>query len=212
MYLDHIFILTEPGAPQAQRLSALGLREGNPNTHPGQGTSNRRFFVDNFKIELVFLSDLDEAANGTGKGLGILARSRDVSASPFGIIVRVNDPNTTPDFPSWQYFPDYFPDDWCFYVGENSDQLEEPLCLCMPPALPKPQEVLDEYANPDWKLTELKVQVPVQQFSTTLREFAAIQNITVESGTTHRMTMRFNDGEAGRSEDLRPDLPLIMEW
>ena len=100
MFLDHAFILTEPDAPEAQRLSALGLREGNSNTHPGQGTSNRRFFLDNFTIELLFVNDSDEAANGAGKRLGILTRSTDTNASPFGIVVRVKDVETIPDFPS----------------------------------------------------------------------------------------------------------------
>ncbi len=42
--LDHFFILTDPGAPQAELLTEIGLVEGTPNDHPGQGTANRRFF------------------------------------------------------------------------------------------------------------------------------------------------------------------------
>ena len=212
MFLDHAFILTEPDAPEAQRLSALGLREGNSNTHPGQGTSNRRFFLDNFTIELLFVNDSDEAANGAGKRLGILTRSTDTNASPFRIVVRVKDVETIPDFPSWKFFPDYFPDDWCFYVGENSDQIEEPLCICMPPSLPKSHGVPDQYANPDWRLTELIIQVPVREFSSTLSKFVSIKNVTVNSVNSHQMTKKFNDGAAGRSVDLLPELPLILEW
>lgn len=212
MYLDHIFILTKPEAPEAERLSALGLFEGNSNTHPGQGTSNRRFFFQNIKIELLFVSDATEAATGAGNRLGILDRFKDTNASPFGLVVRSTDVETAPNFPSWQYFPDYFPDDWCFYVGENSDQLEEPLCICMPLSLPKPQAVTDEYANPDWQLTELTINAPLTEFSKTLSEFALIENITIKPGVSHRMTMKFNDGAAGRSEDLTPDLPLVLEW
>jgi len=40
--LDHFFILTGPGPPQAELLSDIGLIEGAPNYHPGQGTANRR--------------------------------------------------------------------------------------------------------------------------------------------------------------------------
>jgi len=212
MYLDHIFIITKPDAPEAERLSALGLREGNPNTHPGQGTSNRRFFLDKFTIELVFVSDATEAANGAGSRLGILNRSKDRTASPFGIVVRSKDVETAPDFPSWQYFPDYFPDDWCFYVGENSDQLEEPLCICMPLSLPKRKDVPDQYTNPDWQLTELTIHSPRTEFSKTLREFASIEKVAIEPGDAHRMTMKFNNGVAGRSKNLMPELPLVLEW
>jgi len=212
MRLDHIFIITKPDAPEAERLSALGFNEGDPNTHPGQGTSNRRFFLDNFTIELVFVSDVTEATNGAGNRLGILNRSKSTTASPFGIVVRSKDAKTAPNFPSWQYFPDYFPDDWCFYVGENSDQLQEPLCICMPLSLHKRKEVPYQYANPDWQPTELTIQVPLTGFSATLQEFASIEKITIEPGDSHRMTMKFNDGAAGRSENLQPELPLIVEW
>ena len=212
MYLDHIFIITKPDAPEAERLSALGFREGNPNTHPGQGTSNRRFFLDNFTIELAFVSDAIEAVSGAGNRLGILNRSKDSTASPFGIVVRSTDSDTAPSFPSWQYFPDYFPDDWCFYVGENSDQLDEPLCICMPLSLPKRKDVPDQYANPDWQLTELTIQSPRTEFSATLREFASIEKVAIEPGDAHRMKMKFNNGVAGRSENLMPELPLVIEW
>jgi len=43
--LDHVFICTAPGAPCAEEIVQLGLHEGAPNQHPGQGTANRRFFL-----------------------------------------------------------------------------------------------------------------------------------------------------------------------
>jgi len=49
--LDHVFIITKPDANEAEHLSELGLIEGNNNSQPGQGTSNRRFFLDGFTIE-----------------------------------------------------------------------------------------------------------------------------------------------------------------
>ena len=42
--LDHVFILVEPEAMVADLLIAKGFKEGTRNQHPGQGTSNRRFF------------------------------------------------------------------------------------------------------------------------------------------------------------------------
>jgi Glyoxalase-like domain len=45
--VDHVFICCSSGAPAAEALVRLGLREGSPNTHPGQGTANRRFFFGN---------------------------------------------------------------------------------------------------------------------------------------------------------------------
>jgi hypothetical protein len=44
--IDHIFVLTDVGAPDAAVLVHLGLTEGRSNRHAGQGTANRRFFFD----------------------------------------------------------------------------------------------------------------------------------------------------------------------
>ncbi len=43
--LDHVFILVEPEARVADLLIEQGFKEGTRNQHPGQGTSNRRFFL-----------------------------------------------------------------------------------------------------------------------------------------------------------------------
>ena len=49
--LDHIFLLTAVGAPIADLVAAEGLTEGSSNIHPGQGTSNRRFFFENTTLK-----------------------------------------------------------------------------------------------------------------------------------------------------------------
>ena len=59
--LDHLFVCVSPGAPEAGRLIQLGLMEGPPNTHPGQGTANRRFFFANAMLELLWVADAAEA-------------------------------------------------------------------------------------------------------------------------------------------------------
>jgi hypothetical protein len=59
--LDHLFVCTAPGAPEAEKLVRFGLHEGAPNQHPGQGTANRRFAFVNAMIELVWVNDATEA-------------------------------------------------------------------------------------------------------------------------------------------------------
>ena len=108
IYLDHIFVLTEPGAEVADQLVQMGLVEGTRNNHPGQGTSNRRFFLNNFTIELLYISDATEAKNGAGKNLNLYSRSDDPNLNPFGIISRVTNPGSVPEFRSWEYYPDFF--------------------------------------------------------------------------------------------------------
>jgi hypothetical protein len=59
--IDHVFVMCSAGAPEAGALVRAGLVEGSANTHPGQGTANRRFFFDNMYLELLFVSDAEEA-------------------------------------------------------------------------------------------------------------------------------------------------------
>ncbi len=59
--LEHLFVCAAPGAPEADALVQLGLREGPPNTHPGQATANRRFFFFNAMVEFLWVNDLREA-------------------------------------------------------------------------------------------------------------------------------------------------------
>jgi hypothetical protein len=78
--LDHLFICTAPGAPEAEEFVRFGLREGPPNQHPGQGTANRRFAFANAMIELLWamhrkLKVNDRGALYSGRG-GLVGKVR----------------------------------------------------------------------------------------------------------------------------------------
>lgn len=209
--LDHFFILTAPGAPQADLLSGVGLTEGSSNSHPGQGTANRRFFFANTALELLYVSDENEAANGRGSRLRISERATNKKASPFGLIVRAADESIDLPFPGWRYCPEYFRANQCFHVGENSDLLEEPLCICMPFDLPLPDAQL-RLANSHMTLTELHLSVPVIQPSSTLEAIADCERISLRLNEPHRLELVFNEEEQDNSKDLTPNLPLVVRW
>lgn len=209
--LDHFFILTESGAPQADLLSGIGLTEGARNDHPGQGTANRRFFFSNTALELVYVSDAIEAANGRGSRLRFPERAKNTEASPFGLIVRATSESTDVPFPGWRYRPEYFRADQCFHVGENSDLLEEPLCICMPLNLPLPEAQL-RLDNPQMTVTELRLSVPVVRPSLTLAAIADCERIVLRVNEPHRLELVFNEEEKGKSKDMTPELPLVVRW
>ena len=66
--LDHVFVCTAPEAPEARELSQFGLREGPPNQHPGQGTACRRFAFQNAMLELLWVTDKEEATSEKTRG------------------------------------------------------------------------------------------------------------------------------------------------
>ncbi|MEA5574087.1 hypothetical protein [Calothrix sp. UHCC 0171] len=132
--LDHLFILTEIGAPEAEELIAFGLVEGTSNTHPGQGTANRRFFFHNAMLELLWVHASEEAKSEVVSPTHLWERweNRHNGTSPFGIILRPvagfeNGFENATIFSSWEYRPPYLSGTMSIRVGNNSDILTEPI-------------------------------------------------------------------------------------
>jgi len=211
MELDHFFILTEPGAPQAALLSEIGLIEGTPNDHPGQGTANRRFFFSDAALEFLYVRDAVEAREGPARRLRIVERETSASASPFGLVVKTASRSTDAPFRGWRYYPDYFGADQYFHIGENSDLLEEPLCICAPFGASSPTgqpPPADTFSG----VTEVRISVPVIQPSSVLETIAQCERISLRLGEPHRMEIVFNDKKQGQFRDLEPELPLVLRW
>jgi len=91
--VDHVFICCSPGAPEARALLELGLVEGSGNRHPGQGTANRRFFFSNAYLELLWVSNEEEARSPEAQDTRLWQRwlERNQAACPFGILFRTDE-------------------------------------------------------------------------------------------------------------------------
>ena len=110
--LDHLFVFTGVGAPEADRLVSLGMTEGSGNVHRGQGTANRRFFFRNAMLELLWVDDKQEVLSEpiAPTWLWERSQSRRTRASPFGICLRGTDgTGPAPPFETWTYYPPYLP-------------------------------------------------------------------------------------------------------
>ena len=210
LQLDHLFILTKPGSPEGDRLVDIGLVEGPSNIHPGQGTANRRFFCANTTIELLYISNREEAVNGAGKRLRFAERVCS-DASPFGLVFRTDADALDVPFANWHYQADYFPDGMFFFVGENSDALQEPLCICMPPSLPVPASP-PEPCNRDWTMTALRIGLPGEVVSPVLDRISLCEGVEILSGSTHMAEIEFNHHAQGQTRDLSPELPLRIHY
>lgn len=132
--LDHVFILVEPEAKVAERLIEQGFQEGPRNTHPGQGTANRRVYFTNGMLEFLWIQDADEAKNGPGRDLRFPERNADPAASPFGVIFLPRKDNASTDmpFPGWHYQPAYFPLPKGFHVGGKFSKYNRTALLLFP--------------------------------------------------------------------------------
>jgi hypothetical protein len=212
--LDHVFVLCDAGAPEAEALAALGLREGSPNTHPGQGTACRRFFFSNAYLELLWVSDADEAQREPARATRLFERwsRRRSGASPFGIVLRPG--GSAFVFPSWSYRPPYLPQGLTIEIATGTP-LEEPELFYIafgrrPDAIGREMAA---HALPVGEVTGVEVGSPgAAARSVSARSMEAAGVVSLCPADDHRLTLSFDGRRAGQVADLRPRLPLVLRW
>lgn len=210
--LDHVFILVEPGGQVADLVCAAGFAEGLGNTHPGQGTANRRFYFANGMLEFLWVRDATEARQGPGRDLCFPQRANDANASPFGVILHRTDNNATNlPFDGWTYQPDYFKPPQAFHVGSNSAALDEPLCIYVPFVEPGQSNCKSQDAAAK-SISQVRIYTSADPKKGVLKAANSADRLSIVQGPEHLMEIELDDGAAGIAKDLRPRIPLIMRW
>jgi hypothetical protein len=211
--LDHLFVCTAPGAPEAEELVRFGLREGVPNQHPGQGTANRRFAFANAMIELLWVSDLQEAQSECSRRTLLWERwsGREGEASPFGICLRPADSqNTGSPFPAWEYRPAYLPDRLVMHIGEAG--VEEPMWiyLMFMQRVDRERQFV-EHPIGVREITSLILTTPVPLRSTVAQRMVESGILSVQHGQKSLLQIGFDGSRRKRIADFRPHLPLVFQ-
>ena len=214
--IDHLFVLTSAGAPEADQLLDAGLVEGSPNRHVGQGTQNRRFFFHGSMLELLWVSDEEEARAETARRTTLWDRWQDrCQNSPHGICLRRTSGRMEPPFSAWQYRPDFLPSDQSICIAEDAP-LIEPLWFFMtqpPSAADEPRQEPIEHPLGVRELTAVHVVIPeVKELSEAARSIIRTGLVTMEAGSEHVMELTFDYDDKRQRLDFRPDLPIILRW
>lgn len=217
--LDHIFILCPADAEQAaQSLRRVGLKEGSRNYHEGQGTACRRFFFENTYIELLWVSNADEAQSEPTRRTRLWERWSKAprAACPFGIVLRAG---STPDveacpFASWVYRPRYLPSNLGIDIAEGTP-LEEPELLYLGFQRGRARQGAEPTAHgiPTRNITRVTLALPAwHRPSTTARalEIRGLLNFT--TADRYFVSLTLDDGKCANTTDLRPDVPMILKW
>jgi hypothetical protein len=210
--LDHVFVCTAQGAPEGDELVRFGLREGQPNRHPGQGTANRRFAFANAMIELFWVCDPQEAQSEVSRRTLLWERwsGREGKASPFGICLRpVGSQDTVPPFPAWEYRPSYLPDQLAVQIGDTS--VEEPMWvyLSFMSRAYREQEFI-EHPIGIRKITGLTVTT-IRPVSSSVSQ-TVVENgvLSTRTGPEHLLEVHFDGNRRNETVDFRPHLPIIF--
>jgi glyoxalase-like protein len=211
--LDHLFVCTAPGAPEAEQLIQFGLHEGPPNQHPGQGTANRRFAFSNAMIELLWVTDIRKAQSQETKRTLLWDRwsGRTDCACPFGICLRpVGSQDTGPPFPSWEYRPSYLPDRLVMHIGEAG--IEEPMWvyLSFMRRLDR-EEWFIEHPVGIREITGLSLTTPVPLHSQVSKKVVEGGILKTRLGEAPLLEIEFDRRRRGQQVDFRPHLPFVFQ-
>jgi hypothetical protein len=193
----------------------MGLVEGSPNRHPGQGTACRRFFFRNAMLELIWMEDPDETREHSDPRLQLRNRWAP-TASPFGIILRPEAGTAIEcPFPAWEYRPVTMPD-LALRVADGTG-LDEPMWCYMAngrapvDAPPERRQPIDHPCGVV-AITGVGLICPPLAGGSITAKMAREAVISLEPGTSHLMELEFDGGSSGSRMDLRPDLPLVLRW
>ena len=216
--LDHLFICTSYGAPEADQLVRFGLTEGASNRHPGQGTACRRFFFHNAYLELLWGDDPAEAQCDEVRRTGLWERCsrRGRGASPFGLRPGLQGPGEAP-FQVWAYRPTYLPNSMVIQMGARSAIVTEPL-LCFMTFGRRSDSYETSRRQPlvhaagCQTITRVRVSRPrdgpnVIELSNVERDCPCLSFVP---GDENLVEVGFDEEQKGHSADFRPILPLII--
>jgi len=211
--LDHLFVCTAPGAPEAEELIQFGLLEGPPNQHPGQGTACRRFAFANAMIELLWVSDEKEAQSQSARRTLIWERwsGREDRASPFGICLRPVDARDTGlPFPAWEYRPAYLPDPLVMHIGDSG--IEEPMWVYL--------SFMRRTQRKNWfiehpvgirEITGLTLTTAVPLHSNVAQRIVDSGILATRTGATSLLEIEFDGNRRKEPLDFRPRLPFVFQ-
>lgn len=221
--LDHFFVFTQPQAPEADDVIALGFKEGSRNVHPGQGTANRRIFCRNAMIEFLWVKDPAETETPEIAPMQFLARSnyRQSGYSPFGIGLRyrseIKDEARSLPFDTWAYRPSYLPPHLQFEFAYT--HLQEPLIFVLPFANTRPdtqppekRQPLD-HPNQLQEITGLHITLPaVETLSPAMQALQEFGVATFTQDNTHLAEIAFDQAKQNQVADFRSQLSLLLHY
>ena len=134
MEIDHIFIFTDDNGKVADELVEFGLTEGSGQSHPGQGTTNRKFYFENFFLEIVWVHNENEITSELVRPTGLWQRAnyKTNNFSRFGLGI-INTEETDKLFESaLKYQPVYFTEGLTFDILKNESRPDLPWMFRMP--------------------------------------------------------------------------------
>jgi hypothetical protein len=211
---DHIFIFTNNQGKIADQLVEFGLTEGSNRVHAGQGTTNRKFYFENFFLEILWVHNETEINSELIKPIGLWQRAnyRINDFSPFGLCV-VNTYETNRLFENaHKYQPSYFPHGMTIDILKNEHQPNFPWTFRLPFKGQKNNKMEPiKHKNGITQLSKVDFDVENINDSNFMQAFEGKQNINFIKSDKTWLTLTFDEGKQGLKKSFET-LQLTIEY
>lgn len=212
MEVDHIFIFSDSLGSEADGLVDLGLTEGSSRVHPGQGTTNRKFYFKNFFLEILWVSDEEEIINERTRPIGLWERANHQANkyARFGLCLKGPAENKLFSG-SHAYRPVYLPDGYAIDVLPNHEFPSLPWTFKLP-AFPKKTTPKEPTAHLLGIKNLTSVAFGIQKedlrspFISYFKEWA---HVTFFESSEPQLRITF-DGAVSNQEIAIPELQLVI--
>lgn len=214
MNIDHIFIFADDKGKVADDLVDFGLTEGSNRIHVGQGTTNRKFYFDNFFLEILWVHNANEITSDKTKPMGLWQRAeyKTNHFSPFGLCIVNSDDTETIFKNAFKYQPDYFPQGMEIDIIKNEDQSDLPWTFRLPfKEQKKPENEPTKHKNDISILTNAIFEYESISKNTFLENLKNQDQIKFIESSRHWLNLIFDNGKQGKKQGFEK-LKLTIEY
>jgi len=189
MQVDHIFIFSDKGKA-ADELVNFGFVEGSGRVHAGLGTANRRFFFEDFYLEILWVENESESKNEKSSRLNIWERSnfRDNNYSPYGLCLKNTDTSSPLFVKALKFQADYHPQGKYMEVVNNQEKPYLPWFFRLP-QISGTRKNLDE-PNNDKSLGIRKLTKAIFEVETSVLNDRFVDKIQLSAIVEFRVSTR----------------------
>lgn len=229
--IDHIFIWSPDNGKEIELFKDAGFTSIISGSHEGQGTAGEYIFFLNFYIELLFISNNEQAENkfiAFAENYKERIDWRNTNASPFGLGVKLK-PYEKGDIPFdfSEYKASWIKEDSIILPVENND-LKNPFIFLVPPYMEfpnynsleemqkddKPESFKQNHIHPNKveQLSALKLTTTVDTASSSVQTKLMQDGINIEVGNKTLLELEFDFHRQNKTINLEPELPIIIKY
>ncbi|HAS38860.1 MAG TPA: hypothetical protein DCS93_00205 [Microscillaceae bacterium] len=211
--IDHLFIFSNTQGNEANQLVSFGLKEGSQRVHPGQGTINRKFYFENFFLEILWVHNEVEIRSSLTEPTKLWKRAEFTTNdyARFGLCL-ANTGDTDAIFTNSDiYQPEFFPEGMSinFIAHEEAPHLPWTFRLPMK-GNTQPKDEPRQHSNHLKKLTKATFGVDFTKINPDfIHQFENAPMVNFTENTYPYLWLEFDHHQQGQSKNFQ-DLALTI--